>query len=86
MFFKISAFKNIAIFTGKHLRWILFLNDFIKKRLRHRSFPVNIAKFLKAIFVIKHLWWLPLFPFLINASMNNVKNGQQYLCLKTCGV
>ena len=35
-----------AIFTGKHLAGILH-NNFIKKRLQHRSFPVKIAKFLR---------------------------------------
>ena len=51
-----SLLKNFAIFTEKHLRWGLFLNksaglqswNFIKKRLQHRFFPVNIAKILKA--------------------------------------
>ena len=49
------AIKNFAIFIEKHLRWSLFLNknvgfqswNFIKKRLQHRFFPVNIAKFLR---------------------------------------
>ena len=53
---KKAVLKNFAIFTEKHLRWSLFLNknvglqswNFIKKRLQHRFFPVNIAKFLKA--------------------------------------
>ena len=31
---------------------------FIKKRLQHRYFPVNIAKFLRRPFVAKHLRWL----------------------------
>ena len=35
--------------------------SFIKKRLQHRCFPVNIAKFLKTGFSIEHLWWLFLF-------------------------
>ena len=29
-----------------------------KRRLQHRCFPVNIAKFLKTAFSIKQLWWL----------------------------
>ena len=45
-------FKNFAVFTSKHLCWRLFLIklqtcNFIKKRLQHRYFPVNIAKFLR---------------------------------------
>ena len=54
MFLKIGILKNIAIFTGKHLCWsiinkVLF-NKFIKKRLQHRCFPVNIANFLKTVY------------------------------------
>ena len=32
--------------------------NFIKKRLLHRCFPVNIAKLLRTAFFIEHLWWL----------------------------
>ena len=28
------------------------------KRLQHRCFPVNIAKFLRPAFFMEHLWWL----------------------------
>ena len=50
MFFKIGVLKNFAVFIGK-----LFFNrvaDFrpatiLKKRLEHKCFPVNIAKFLR---------------------------------------
>ena len=30
----------------------------LQKRLEHRCFPVNIAKFLRTAFVIEHLWCL----------------------------
>ena len=43
--------RNFAKFIGKHLRQILFL----KKRLWHRCFPVNIANFLRRTFFLKHL-------------------------------
>ena len=46
--------------------------DFIKKRLRHRCFPVNIAKFLRTAFFIEHLWWLFL-NFLQNLLKITVK-------------
>ena len=52
MFFETGALKNFAIFTGKHLCWILFL------RLQRRCFPVNIAKFLRTPFFTEHLRWL----------------------------
>ena len=30
----------------------------LKKRLWHRYFPVNFAKFLRTPFFTEHLWWL----------------------------
>ena len=37
---------------------------FIKKRLRHRFFPVNFVKFLGVSLFLEHLWWM-LLTFLI---------------------
>ena len=54
MFYKINALKKLAIFTGKHLCWRLFLINFIKKRPQHRCFPANIAKCLSTAFYIEH--------------------------------
>ena len=59
IFFKIGALSNIAKSTGKHLCWSFFLMkvaclkayNFIKKRFQHRCFPMNIAKFLRALFL-----------------------------------
>ena len=39
--------------------------NFIKKRLQHRCFPLNIAKFLKTAFFIEHLYWLLLFMLVL---------------------
>ena len=53
MFFKIGVLKNFVIFKGKHLCWSLFLIKLTKKtskRLQHRGFLVNIAKFLRTVF------------------------------------
>ena len=50
LFYKKAVLNNLAILIGKHLCWSLFLiqaSNFITKRLQHRCFPVNIAKFLK---------------------------------------
>ena len=55
MFFKIGVLKKLAIFTGKSLYWSLFLINFVIKRLQHRCFSVNIAKFLRTAFFIEHL-------------------------------
>ena len=52
---KKGVLRNFAKFTGKHLCQSLFLNKvagltpatLLKKRLWHRCFPVNFAKFLR---------------------------------------
>ena len=47
-FFKKAVLKNFAIFTWKRpLYESLKTCDFIKKRLQHRTFPKNIAQFLR---------------------------------------
>ena len=54
-FHKKAVFKSLVIFTDEHLCCSLFFNEnaglrscsFIKKRLQHRCFPLNIATFLK---------------------------------------
>ena len=54
VFCKKGALRNFAKFTGKHLCQSLFFNKvaglrpatLLKKRLWHRYFPVNFAKFL----------------------------------------
>ena len=48
-----DALQKLAIFTGKQLCWRFFLINFIKKRLQHRSFPVNVAKYLSTDFHIE---------------------------------
>ena len=62
-----GVLKNFAIFTGKHLCWSLNLIklrpsgsclrdcNFVKKRLQHRCFSVNIATFLWNIYSEEHL-------------------------------
>ena len=55
-----GVLNNLAIFTGKNLCWSLFLIKFqdwrptflFKKRLEGRCFSVNIAKFLRAAFLL----------------------------------
>ena len=42
-----GVLKNFANFTGKDLSWSFFLTKFIEKRLQHRCFSVQFAKFLK---------------------------------------
>ena len=59
-----GVLENITKLAGKHFWQSLFFNKvaglrpatLLKKRLWHRSFPVNLVKFLRT--PIEHLWWL----------------------------
>ena len=58
MLCKKGMIKNFSKFTGKHLCLILFFNkvaswgqQLYEKRLWHRCFPVNFAKFLRTHFL-----------------------------------
>ena len=63
---KKGVLRNFAKFTGKHLCQRLFFNKvaglglgsatLLKKRLWHRCFQVNFAKFLRTPFLIEHVW------------------------------
>ena len=63
---KRRVLRNFAKFTGKHPCQTLFLNKvadlkpitLLKKRLWHRCFPVNFAKFLRTPFLTEHIRWL----------------------------
>ena len=44
--------------------------NFIKKRLQHWCFPVNIAKLFKNSFFIEHLWWL-----LLKTNLKNFESS-----------
>ena len=50
---------------------ILQACNFIKRRLKHRCFTVNIAKFSRALFYIEHLPWLHLWFLSFNPWVNN---------------
>ena len=58
LFCKEIVLKTFSKFTGKHLRRSLFFNKVVgpatllKKRLRHRCFPVNFCEVFKNIFFI----------------------------------
>ena len=68
-FCKKGVLRNFAKFTGKHLHQSLFfLLTLLKKRLRHRCFPVSFAKFLRT-------------PFLQSTSGRMVKIGLHQLLL-----
>ena len=40
----------------------------LKERLWHMCFPVNIAKYLRTLFFIQHLWWLVLYVIILYVS------------------
>ena len=82
LFCRKGVLRKSEKFTGKHLCQILFLNKvaglqhkaciFIKKRLWHRYFHVNFAKFLRRHFLIEHFWWLFLLS-IISSCLSKVK-------------
>ena len=47
VFYEEDVLKTFTKFTGKHLENTQVWN-FIKKRLQHKCFPINIAEFLRA--------------------------------------
>ena len=62
MFFKISVPKDHYInqktsVLESHFNKVADLRgcNFIKKRLQHKCFLVNVAKFLRAAFFVEHL-------------------------------
>ena len=60
------------------------LKFFIKKRFQHRYFPVNIARFLRRAFVIKHQWLLSTWPYFILWMINDFIKFSSCAMLKAC--
>ena len=66
VFYRKGVLRNFAKLIGKHLCQSLFFNKvaglrpatLLKKRLWHRCFPMNFAKFLRTPFFTEHLRWL----------------------------
>ena len=66
VFYKKCVLRNFPKFTRKDLCQSLFFNKvaglmpatLLKKRLWHKCFPVNFAKFLRISFLTEHLRWL----------------------------
>ena len=78
---KKGVLRNFANFTVKHQCWSLSLIDFIKKRLQHKCFPVDLRNFL--------IWSLRLLlkpvlssglPFLITYT----SDSNWYTCCSFC--
>ena len=84
MFLKIGILNNFAIFTGKHLSWSLFLSKSTKKKLQHRRFLLNNAKFSRTAFFIEHIRWLFLylrFTFSMNIITFGIQNGNLWIVI-----
>ena len=62
-----GVLRNFTKFTGKHLCQSLMPATLLKKRLRHRCFPVNFVKFLRTPFSKNTSWRLLL-------SIQNMQN------------
>ena len=65
MFFKIVSLKNLAIVTGKHLCWGLFLiklqafrPETLFKKDSNTGVSCQYCKIFKSSNLIKQLWWL----------------------------
>ena len=66
VFCKKSVLRNFEKFTGKYLCQSLLFNKvaglrlatLLKRRLWHRRFPLNFAKFLRTPFLTEHIRWL----------------------------
>ena len=84
---KKGVLRNFAKFTGKHMRQSLFFNKvaslrpvtLLKKRLWHRGFPVNFAKFLRTSFFTEHLRWL------LPDKSSNLQGNFQYNIFQKLG-
>ena len=78
MLFKVGILKSLAIVTGKRLRWSLY---FIKKRLQHRCFTVNITIIFKNLFFVEHLRWL-LLSKLLNIHHIHIQEMKAVLVIR----
>ena len=63
VFLKISQYFQGNTCVGASFNKVAGLEayNFIKERLQHRCFPVNIANFLKTDFLTEHVRWLLLY-------------------------
>ena len=77
VFCRRGILRNFAKFTGKNLCQSLFFNKvadlrpatLLKKKLWHRCFPADFAKFLRTPICTEHLQWL-LLKFISHHTKN----------------
>ena len=73
--------KKISVLRCQISEVVVFFNKgaglrpatLLKKRLWHRCFRVNFAKFLRTPFFIERLWWL-LVKYIVRAQFNTDRN------------
>ena len=85
IFCKKGVLKNFKKFTQKHLCQSLFFNKvetLLKKRLCHRSFPLNVVKFLRIY--ISNFYKTPLVAATKwSATVRSFYVGIHWICLLT---
>ena len=75
-FLKLGVLKIFENFTGKDLRWSLFLT----KLQAFRYFPVKFSKFVRTSFFTEHFWWL-----LLGTGIHcNTKSFQKNAVSRSC--
>ena len=88
---KIAILKQFLIFAGKHLCWGLSFNkcvglqvcNFIKRRLQHRYFLVNIGKFMRTPILKTFREWLLLhFQKVFCKHIFQIRTQQRQLLMK----
>ena len=94
--FEDSCTENWSTLLANNLKFYYYRSNrltvpgpanLLKKRLWHRCFPVNFAKFLRTPFFTDHLWWLLLLIFnflyipriLLTFSKKSFQNFQKSL-------
>ena len=91
VFYKKGVIRNFAKFTGKHLcQRVLFdkvaglrTAPLLKRTVRHRSFPVNFAKFLRTPFFTQYLLLLYLMVYWDYGSWKLIKNLRAFFYFKS---
>ena len=66
VFLKILLYSQENTCVGVSFQTFFCTPEGLKLWLQQRSYPINIAKFLRTAFFIEHLWWLVLVKILPN--------------------
>ena len=97
VFCKKGVLKNFTEFTGKHLCQSPFFSKVAglrpatlsKKRLWHRCFPVNFAKFLRNLFLpntFGDCFWVNQTKFIfVHTNINSIRNKFEFLSTQVKG-